>query len=74
LLEHTYEKKKITFSFFNTQHNNTVRLWDVETGNCLRIFQGHPVGLVTVMWSADERRAYSCDWTGGIRIWDVPPV
>jgi len=51
-----------------------VRLWDVETGSCLRIFQGHPVGVVTVMWSADERRAYSCDWIGGVRVWDVSNV
>jgi hypothetical protein len=48
-----------------------VRLWDVEEGRCLRVFEGHPVGVVTVAWSRDERRAYSCDWSGGLRAWQI---
>ena len=44
---------------------------DVETGRCLRVLEGHAVGVVTVAWGLDERRAYSCDWKGGIRAWDL---
>lgn len=55
----------------SASHDGTVRLWDVESGRCLRVLEGHPVGVVTVAWGLDERRAYSCDWNGGIRGWDL---
>src|SRR5712692_2763799 len=35
--------------------DNTVRLWDLETGNCLRVLEGHSAGLYRVTWSADQR-------------------
>ena len=28
-------------------------------------------GVVSAAFSADHRRAFSCDWRGGIRVWDV---
>jgi WD40 repeat protein len=35
--------------FFGAR-DGTVRLWDVDTGRCLRVLEGHPVGVVTVAW------------------------
>ena len=34
--------------------DKTVRLWDVETGRCLRVFEGHTSGVGSVAWSADR--------------------
>ena len=39
--------------------DKTVRLWDVETGRCLRVFKGHTAQVCSVAWSADQRRALS---------------
>jgi WD40 repeat protein len=54
----------------SASHDGTVRVWDVDSGQCLRVLEGHPVGVVTVAWCSNGR-AYSCDWNGGIRGWDL---
>ena len=51
--------------------DNTVRLWDVETGRCLRVLEGHSSGVVSVAWSADGRRALSGSNDNTVRLWDV---
>ena len=51
--------------------DHTVRLWDVETGRCLRVFKGHTSVVWSVAWSADQCRALSGDSEGIIRLWDV---
>lgn len=53
-------------------YDRTVRLWDLETGHCLRVFKGHTAAVFSVAWSTDQRRALSCgsdDRT--VRLWDV---
>jgi WD40 repeat protein len=52
-------------------HDRTVRVWDAETGDCLREFEGHRAGVVAARFSQDERAVISCDWNGGIRRWDI---
>ncbi len=39
--------------------DNTVRLWDTETGRCLRVLEGHAGVIWSVAWSADLRRVLS---------------
>jgi len=48
----------------------TVRLWDLETGRCVCVFEGHASTVCSVAWSADQDRVLS----GGdntVRLWDV---
>src|SRR5947209_2075646 len=52
--------------------DQTVRLWDVETGHCLRVFEGHTDEVNSVVWSADQRRALSTgNLDSTLRLWDV---
>ncbi len=50
----------------------TVRLWDVETGRCLRALEGHTQErIMCVTWSVDRRHALSSSDDMTIRLWDV---
>lgn len=51
--------------------DETVRLWDVNTGRELRRFEGHSSMVMTVAFSPDGRRALSGDWEGMLVLWDV---
>jgi WD40 repeat protein len=51
--------------------DKSVRLWDVESGRCVRVLEGHTDNVVTVAWSVDQCRAISGDRASCIRIWDL---
>lgn len=51
--------------------DTTVRLWEVGTGRCLRVFEGHSARVRTVAWGADQRRALSGSADRTVRLWDV---
>jgi small GTP-binding protein len=51
--------------------DRTVRLWDVETGRCLRAIKGHTGAVLSVGWSADGSRALSGSDDCTARLWNV---
>ena len=51
--------------------DKTVRLWDMETRRCLRVFEGHTKTVWRVAWSDDQRRALSGSDDGAARLWDI---
>jgi len=52
-------------------NDTTVRLWDLETGCCLRKFEGHLADVTSIALHADQRRALSGSVDETVRIWDV---
>jgi GTPase SAR1 family protein len=51
--------------------DETVRVWDVETGNCLATLEGHTGAVWGVAMTADGRRAVSGSNDNTVRVWDV---
>lgn len=51
--------------------DNTVGLWDLETGCRLRVLEGHTAGVWSVAWSADLRHALTGGNDNTMRLWDV---
>ncbi len=51
--------------------DNTLRVWDLESGQCLRILEGHSQGVNSVSVTPDGRRAVSGSWDKTLRVWDL---
>ena len=48
-----------------------VRVWDIETGRCLRTFDNDSVSAWAAVWSPDERHVFLGTRTGIVQMWDV---
>lgn len=46
-----------------------VRLWDVESGDCIRILEGHDILVRCLRF--DSKRIVSGAYDGTIKIWDL---
>ncbi|MFH1069187.1 MAG: TIR domain-containing protein [Candidatus Glassbacteria bacterium] len=51
--------------------DNSVRLWDLETGNYLCVLEGHTEQVQSVAWSTDQSRALSGAADNSVRLWDL---
>jgi WD40 repeat protein len=59
--------KRLLTSGFDT----TLRLWDTETGQELRVLEGHPAPILGAALSPDATRALSACVDDSVRLWDV---
>ncbi|CAJ1972394.1 unnamed protein product [Sphenostylis stenocarpa] len=51
--------------------DKTVRLWDVQSGECVRVFIGHRSMILSLAMSPDGRHMASGDEDGTIMMWDL---
>jgi WD40 repeat protein len=57
------------FNFFSK--DNTVRLWDAETGAALLTLPGHATSVLSVVFSPDGKRIASGAMDGTMKLWDA---
>ncbi len=50
--------------------DQTVRLWDVNTGRLLHTLTEHTDTVMSVVFSPDDRTLVSASWDGTIRLWN----
>jgi small GTP-binding protein len=48
-----------------------IRIWDVPTGDCLRVFEGHTDSIWAAAWSPDGRLVLSGADDRTLRLWEV---
>jgi len=51
--------------------DRTLKLWDIQTGDCLRTFEGHSAAVNSVAVLADGQRALSASGDGTLKLWDI---
>lgn len=51
--------------------DETVRIWDLRTGQCLRIFHGHRGSVTSVALTPDGQLAVSGGKDGKLRVWNT---
>ena len=54
-----------------TAGDETVRLWDVDTGQWLGVLYDHTLEVLSVAWSVDQRHALSGSRDQTVRLWNV---
>lgn len=52
----------------------TVRIWDVATGKCLQVLEGHLAGISTLAWSSDNKTIASGSDDKSIWLWNLAAV
>jgi WD40 repeat protein len=52
-------------------HDRTVRIWDANTGECVRVLTEHEEAVEAVRFNPDSSLIASCSQDATIRIWDV---
>jgi WD domain, G-beta repeat len=55
----------------SVSYDNTVRVWDVQTGQCQHTLEGHSDGVRSVVFSPDGSRVASGSYDNTVRVWDV---
>lgn len=51
--------------------DKTIRIWDVQQGECVAILEGHKSTVIAVAWSPENYQLASSSSDGTIRIWSV---
>jgi small GTP-binding protein len=51
--------------------DKTIRIWDVSTGECVRVLEGHTKSVWCVTWSSDGKRIASGSGDNTICLWEI---
>ena len=51
--------------------DETIKLWDAKSGECIRTLEGHSDVVSSVCWSPDEKYLASCSTDNTLKMWDA---
>jgi small GTP-binding protein len=51
--------------------DKTMRLWEVSSGRCVRVFEGHSANVLSVAWSGDGAHALTGSADKTLRLWEM---
>src|SRR5262249_29995515 len=73
---HQREVRSVCFSpdgrrLASGSHDQTVRIWDLATGQLRHALRGHTGYVWAVAFSSTGRQLASASWDGTVRVWDA---
>ena len=73
---HSHEVSSLTFSPDGTKlasgsYDNTVKLWDVRTGECIQTLAEHKSAVTSVAFSPDGSKLASGSYDDTVKLWDA---
>jgi len=77
LLGHTWAVLTVAFSPTNQNllatgsGDNTIKLWDINTGELISTLSGHSWSVVAVAFSTDGKMLISGSWDKTVKIWQI---
>ena len=63
-----------SLSASRTVREDALRIWDLDTGSCLRTFEGHNKAVNGVCFTPDEKQVFSGSEDYTLGLWDVSVV
>ena len=51
--------------------DKTVKLWNVQTGECVRTLEGHSSLVISVAWSGDSQTLASGSFDNTVKLWNM---
>ena len=55
----------------SASHDNTLKVWDLDTGRELRTLEGHPLPVNGVAVTPDGKQVVSASWDKTLKVWDL---
>ena len=55
----------------SASYDNTVKIWDASSGECLQTLEGHSNRVTSVAFSPDSARLASASKDNTVKIWDA---
>ncbi|HLP87471.1 MAG TPA: serine/threonine-protein kinase [Nostocaceae cyanobacterium] len=76
LSDHTWAVLAVAFSpdgqiLATGSHDNTIKLWDVNTGQLISTLLGHSWSVVALAFTDDGKNLISASWDQTIKIWQL---
>ncbi|NPD89311.1 MAG: serine hydrolase [Asgard group archaeon] len=76
LTGHAWDVRRVEFSpngelLASSSSDGSIRLWDIETGDTIRILQNHYYDVASIAFSPDSKLLASGGWGKKINLWDV---
>ena len=58
----------------SASHDETIKIWDVESGSLLQTLEGHQGWVCSCCISSDDRFIVSVSDDGSLKVWDISDV